>query len=94
MGLVGFFEVLRGEEHGRSESVDAPDLVPHRESTGRVEAGGGFVEEQHVRAVDECRCEIEAAFHPSQVALHPAVGGVQQIDQLEQLLRTLSGIGR
>ena len=84
--LVGLLEVLGGEEDGGAPAVDAADLVPHRQPAGRVEAGGGLVEEQHLGPVDEGRGQVEPPLHPARVALERPVGGVDQLDQLQQLL--------
>ena len=44
--------------------VDPP---PHHLSSGRVEAGGGFIEEQHIEYDDTAQREMQSAFEPSRV---------------------------
>src|SRR5579871_6794659 len=50
--LVGFIEVLRGEEDGDPARDQLANAVPHRATAGWVEAGGWFVEEDHRRRSD------------------------------------------
>ena len=85
--LVGLLEVLRREEDRRALAVDPAQLLPDRQPAGRVEAGGRLVEEQDLGLVHERRREVEPALHAAGVALDHAVGGVLELDQLEQLLR-------
>jgi hypothetical protein len=44
---VGFLQVLGSEQHRGSRGVELGDDVPQPVAGGRVEAGGGLVEEQH-----------------------------------------------
>ena len=83
--LVGFLEVLRGQEDGRPAPVDAAHLLPHGEPAGGVEAGGRLVEEEHLGLVHERRREVQAALHPARVAVDPPVGRVLELDEREQL---------
>ncbi len=46
---VGFLQVLGGEHHRRAGGGELGDDLPQRLAGGRVEAGGGLVEEQHRR---------------------------------------------
>ena len=41
----------------------------------RVEAVGGFVEDQHRRVAEQRRSEREPLFHPKRVRAHPAARG-------------------
>ena len=61
------------------------DDVPHAQPARRVEAGGRLVEEEHRRAGHEAGGEVEAAAHAAGVRLHHAVGGVGELELLEQL---------
>ena len=92
--LIGFFEVLRREEDGGALLVDAPHLLPHRQAARRVETGRRFVEEQHLGPVHQRRGEVEPPLHATRVALDPAVGGIDQLDELEQLLRAVDRLLR
>ena len=65
--------------------VDPPDLLPHGQPRGRVEARGGLVEEEHLGGVHEGAGQVEPALHPARVGLRAPVGGVAQAHELEQL---------
>ena len=82
---VGFFQVLRGQEQGRTVADQLADDVPHAHPAGRVEPGGRFVEEQHRRAGDDTGGEIEPAAHAAGVGLRDAVGRVGEAEAFEQL---------
>ncbi len=66
--------------HQRLE--DVPELV----AGPRVQAGGGLVEEEHLRPGDEGRRQVEAAPHPARVGLDQAPAGVRQRELLQQLV--------
>ena len=55
--------------------------------------GRRLVEKEHVRAADQRASEVEPAAHPAGVRLRDAVGGVLELEPLEQLvgLRCASG---
>ncbi len=89
---VGLLQVLGGEE-GRHPLVDQlVDQVPHRQAAAGVEAGGGLVEEQDHRAGDEAHRDVEPASHAAREARHHPVGGVAQLEALEQLARPGAGL--
>jgi hypothetical protein len=64
MPSVGLVEVLRGEKERRPARDELADDVPHGEAAPGIEAGGRLIQEEHRRAVDEARGEVEAAAHP------------------------------
>ena len=70
---------------GRAVGDELADDVPHAQPAGRVEAGGRLVEEQHRRARHQAGGEVEAAAHAARVGLDHAVGGVGELEPLEQL---------
>ena len=85
--LVGLLEVL-GREHDRRPLAhelahDRPDLV----AAARIEPGGGLVEKQDPRTREQARREVEPAAHPSGVRACRAVGGVGELEALQQLVR-------
>jgi hypothetical protein len=88
---VGLIEVLGGQQDGRALGDEALDRRPHLQAAARVEAGGGLVEEQHRRAGDERRGEVEAPAHAARVGLGRAPGGVDEVEALEQLLAAALG---
>ena len=92
---VGLLEVLGREEDGHAAVGREPlHLLPERAPALHVEAGGGLVEEQDARPVDERQREVEPPLHAARVAAHAAVGGLHEPDALEQLLRALARLRR
>ena len=86
--LVGLLEVL-GRQHDRRPLADElahdrPDLV----SAARIESGGGLVEKQDPRTREEARREVEPAAHPAGVRACGAIGGVGELEALQQLGRS------
>ena len=70
------------------------DVAPDRLAADRVEAGRRLVEEDDLRAVHERGGEVEAALHAAGVRLHAAVGGVLEVDDLEQAADALLRLAR
>ena len=81
---IGLIEVLRGEQHGGAVLLELLDQIPHRQAAARVESGCRLVEEQHRRAGDQAHCDVEPPAHAARVALDDPVGGVDQLEPLEQ----------
>jgi hypothetical protein len=88
---IGSVSRSRGTKFGTvvPRRVDPAELLLDREPAGGIEAGGRLVEEEDLRLVHECRREVEPAVHAARVALDHAVGGVLELDQLQQLLGPL-----
>ena len=77
-------------------SATSSSITPHRSlRLLRVEAGGRLVEEQHRRAVDERGGEVEPPAHAARVGADGPVGGVGELEALEQLVgaRLRPGLG-
>ena len=91
---VGLVEVLGGEQHGRALGDEALDRLPQAEPAARVQAGRRLVEEEHRRLGDERRREVEPPAHAAGVGLGRAVGGVDEVEALEQLAPRALGLGR
>ena len=89
---VGLVQVLGGEEHGCALLHQAADDRPHALPAVGVEPGGGFVQEEHRGSHYQAAGEIEAAAHAARVAAHHAVGGVGQLEKLEQFGGALFGV--
>ena len=89
--LVRLLQILRRQHERRSLADelahDRPDLV----AAARVEPGGGLVEEEDPRPRQQARCEVEPAAHPAGVGARGAVGGVGEVEALEQLVRATPG---
>ena len=82
---VGLVEVLGGQQDGRAVGDEVLDRHPQVDAAARVEARRRLVEEQHRRARDERGREVEPAAHAAGVGLRDAVGGVGEVEALEQL---------
>ena len=75
----------------RERADDVPQLPP----AAGVEPGRRLVEEEHLGCDDEAEREVEAPPHAAGVGADALVGGIRQIEALEQLRRArLRGGGR
>ena len=91
---ICLLEVLGREEDRDAVFPGEPgDLVPERAAALRVEPGGGLVEEEDPRAVDEREGQVEAALHAARVAADLPVGRLRQADALEQRVGALPAVG-
>jgi hypothetical protein len=71
-------------------SATSPSIVAHTSSRLRgSEAGRGLVEEEHGRPGDERRRQVQPPPHPARVGLRRALGGLDQVEALEQILPAL-----
>src|SRR5204862_2457229 len=89
----GLRQVLRGQQDGRAVGHQVLDDPPQVYAAVGVEAGGRLVEEQHGWAVDQGGGQVEAAAHASRVRLDRPVGGVGEVEALQQLGRPLPDEG-
>ena len=64
---VGLLEVLRGQQDRGPVAAQLVDRVPQLLARARVQPGGGLVEQDHGRAADEARAEVEPAPHAARV---------------------------
>ena len=68
------------------------DDLPHRAPAARVQARRRLVEEDQPRAADERHRQVEPALHAAAVGRGRLVGGLDEVELLEQLLaRALPG---
>ena len=82
---VGLLQVLRGEQHGGAVVDQPPHDAPHVLALGRVEPGGGLVQEDHRRAADQAGGQVEPAAHAAGVGLGGPAGRLGQVEPVEQL---------
>ena len=83
---VGLLEVVRGEQDRHALLAgEALDLRPHLGARLGVEAGGGLVEEQHLRAVDQAHRHVEPPLHAAGVGLDLPRGRVGEPEALQRL---------
>ncbi len=84
--VVGFVEVLSGQQQGHPIAHELLEEVPELDAAGRIQTGGGLVEEQHRWRGHQRGGQVEAAAHSSGEGLHQAVGVVGKAQPLEQLV--------
>ena len=85
---VRFVEVVGREQHGRPLVGEPFDLGPHLGPGFRVEPGRGFVEEEHLRAVNQSDRDIQAPGHPAGVGPDQPVGRVGEAEPVEEFAGT------
>ena len=82
---VRLFEVVSGEEDRHLLLAGEPlDLLPELRARLGIETGGRFVEEQHLRPVDETERDVEPPLHAARVGLGRPVGRIAQAELLKQ----------
>ena len=83
--LIGFLQVLRGQQQRRPPALqlahDGPDLV----AAARVQARGRLVEEQHPRAGQQARGDVESAAHAARIGPGRPARRLHQVKPLQQL---------
>ena len=85
--LFGFLEVVRGEEHsGALRLVDFPNKAPELPAELHVHAGGGLVEDQQPRLMDQSFRHHEPALHPARQFVHRFFQVRTQSEALDQEL--------
>ena len=61
--LLGLFDVMRGQDDGDAFGLQRPHHFPHALAQFDVDAGGGLVEEQHLRLVRQRLGDHHPALH-------------------------------
>ena len=88
---VSLFEVLRGQEDRHATRDELADDVPHDPPAARIEPGRGLVQEDDAWVADKRHRQIEPPTHAARVGRDDLVGGVDQVEALEQLGHALPG---
>ncbi|MGX1484755.1 hypothetical protein RKD45_003831 [Streptomyces griseus] len=93
--LVGLVQVLGGEQDRGAPAGEVADDLPELAAAARVEAGGGFVEEEDagLGRTDQPRCQVETPAHPTGVRTGLAAGRVAEAEADEEFLGALAGPG-
>ncbi len=91
--LVGFIEVLGGQQHGRSGVDEVPDQTPKVDAALRVNPGGGLVEEEDLGPADQRGGQVEPPSHTARVCANGAVGSLTEVDTVEDLGSAPSRLG-
>ena len=90
--LIGFLQVLGGQQERCSLALqlahDRPDLV----AAARIQARSRLVEEQHLRAGQQARRDVEPATHAAGVGPGRPVGRLGQVEPLQQLAGAAAGL--
>ena len=79
---IGFFEVLRGEEHGHARFYQTFDGAPQVLSTLRVETGGGLIQKKDRWSSHQGSGQVESATHSAGIGLQATVTRVGEIELL------------
>jgi hypothetical protein len=82
--LVGLVEVLGRQQQRHAVGDELADHLPHPHPARRVQARRRLVEEQHGRPRHEAGGEVQAPAHPARVLLEDPLGGICELELLEQ----------
>ena len=82
--LVGFLEVLGGEEHGDAAGHQAADDLPHGAAAARVKPGRRLVEEDDLRVADQRHRQVQLPAHAAGVGRHELARRFRQVEPLKQ----------
>src|SRR5581483_3935344 len=85
--LIRLFEVLRRQQDRRALAAQVADDLPDLVAAAGIETCGRLVEEQHTRLGEQAGGEVEPPPHPTRVGLRGSVGGVDELESLQQLRR-------
>ena len=90
--LIRLLEVLRRQQDRRPVAAQVADDLPDLVATPRIETGRRLVEEEHARLREQAGREVEPPSHAARVRLRGSVGGVGELEALEQLRRAAAGL--
>ena len=82
--FLDLFEEVGGEDDGDALGAEGEDEVADFAGAAGVDAGGGFVEDEEAGAVDDGLGEADALEHAFGVAGEGAIGGVFEVDEVEE----------
>ena len=82
--FLGLLHVVGGQQHGAPFRFELLDQLPHVPPGLRVQAGGGLVQEQQDRVVDQCGGNGEPLFLPAGKLLEEGLGAVGQFHLSQQ----------
>ena len=83
--LIGLLEVLGGQQHRGALRDERGDHAPQCDPAARIQPSRGLVEEEHPRVDDQRPGQVDASAHPAGEALHRAVAGFGEVEQLDEL---------
>ncbi len=82
--LLGLVHVVRGQDQRDAALLEPEQPVPHHVPGLRVQAGGGLVENQDLRFVDERAGDGQAALQAAGQRVDLALGAVRELDEIQQ----------
>src|SRR5207244_31525 len=85
--LIRLFEVLSRQQDRRARAAQVADDLPDLVATPRIETCGRLVEEEHTRLREHAGCEVEPPPHAARICLRGSVGGIRELEALEQFRR-------
>ena len=92
--LVGFFHVVRGEQHGEvARGFELVQHLPHGDARDGIEAGGGLVEKKDVRIVHQAARDLKPPPHAAGKRFGLRVAPLDEVDGLEHFLDVLLALG-
>ena len=90
--LIGFLQVLGGQQQRGPLALQLPHDGPDLVAAARIQARGRLVEEQHLRARQQARRDVEPAPHPAGVSPRRPVRRRRQFEPLQQLTGPAPGL--
>ena len=90
---LGLLEVVRGQEDRRALLVQAADVAPQLLAQLDVDAGGGLVEDDQARLVQQGAGEQQAALHAARELGGAGVALGAQVEDVDHLVGALLGRG-
>jgi hypothetical protein len=91
--LVGLFQVLGGQQDGHAVGDgQCADLVPQAAAADRVESGGGFVQKEDVRTLDQGDGEVDTVALASTELADRDVGELLRVERDQELGAACAGL--
>ena len=81
--LLGFLQILRGQENRRAIISKLFDSLPNLNASFRVKSGGRLVEKDKLRFSHKAHGDVEPAAHTARISRHLAAGGGGQAEAFE-----------
>src|SRR6267143_3355851 len=89
---VSLFHVVRGQQDGLASLVVFADDFPKKQSSLRIQAGTGLVQEKYLGIVHHGARDRETLHHAAGESANHLIGPVTEFEAIEQRLRTLGSL--
>ncbi len=87
VAVLGFFHQVRGHQHRHAVLVaQRAQVLPQVDARARIEPGGGLVEQQHRRRMDQPFGELDPPLHAAGKRFHKILCPVAQQHPLQHLV--------